>query len=263
MIFLSATFSFNPASTDIIISTAAPQTQGVYSATGTSTSTPVAYPTYNVSSVAASSSTVRTASSNFTLPSATATATLPPNFVMQSSVPYVLSAMDTSNLPAFEYTLLNESAITRQLVCDQQTQFCKTAGCANVNATINENFCNVDTMGTRCSCNKGSSNLQQWNWPVQMQDCLSRGSACTTACSQPGSTTLTRSACTTACNNAFSNSCGTPGQLTASYAVNKVNDKPALTMVQGGTAGDGALSLKAATGALSIVAAGLIGFVLL
>jgi len=83
-----------------------------------------------------------------------------------------------------------------------------------------------------------------------------------TACQQPGGTTQSRTACKNACNNSFTTSCGSPGQYSASYAVNKVNDKPKLSLVQGGTAADGSLALRAATGALSVVAACVVALVL-
>ena len=249
------TFVPNTGSTAIPISTDTAQTPNVYSASGT-IQPAVSVPTFNVSSVAPSSSaSVRTASSNFTLPSATATATWPANFVIQGSNPYSMQSVETTDLPTFYWSLQNESTTSRELICAQQTKFCDTAGCAEEGAMVNVNFCNTETMGTRCTCDKGSSNLQQWKWPVQMSDCLTRGSACNNACMQPGGTTAERQACKTACNSAFSDTCGFPGQYAANYAVDKENQKPGMTMVQGGTAGDGALSLQALTGATTVVLA--------
>lgn len=173
-----------------------------------------------------------------------------------------MQQLDVVNLPTIYYNLLNETEASRPIICNQQTQFCATAGCADAGAKINDNFCNVDTMGVRCSCDKGSANLKQWQWPIQMIDCLLRGSACSQACMKPGESTEQRSACKAACSTQFSSTCGFPGQYSADYAVSKKSEKPALSMVQGGTAGDGALSLKAATGVLSIVAACVVAFVL-
>ena len=174
-----------------------------------------------------------------------------------------MSDVVLDNMPDFTYSLLNESVATRQSVCDQQTHFCQVAGCATPNATINENFCNVETMGTRCTCNKGDSNLQQWKWPVQKMDCLMRGGVCGQACTQPDTSIAQRSACKDACDNNFRNTCGLPGQYSANYAVSKQNQKPALAMVQGGTAGNGGLALSAATGSLSVVVACLAAFLLM
>lgn len=257
------TYGYNSASTDIYLTTDTSTTAFAYSATGTIQPAASSVPFYNVSSVASSASTaVTTASSNFTLPSATATATIPAGFVVQSSVPYAMQALDVVNLPTIYFDLLNETEASRTIICNQQTQFCATAGCADVGAKVNENFCNPDTMGVRCSCDKGSSNLKQWQWPVQMSDCLLRGSACNTACMIPGGSTEQRTACKAACSSQFSSTCGFPGQYSANYAVSKKSEKPGLTMVQGGSAGDGALSLKAVTGVMSIVVACFIAFVL-
>lgn len=165
------------------------------------------------------------------------------------------------DMPSFKYSLVDEDLSYRQLVCDQQTQFCKTAGCAEAGATIDQNFCNVETMGVRCTCNKGSSNLQQWKWPVQMADCLRRGAQCKQSCLIPGGTTQERTACRDACNNNFGATCGRPDQYSSSYAVDKESQKPGMTMVQGGTA-SGALSLKAVKG-LSVVVASIVAFALL
>jgi len=79
---------------------------------------------------------------------------------------------------------------------------------------------------------------------------------------QPGGTTAERQACKTACNSQFSDTCGYPGQYAANYAVDKDGQSPAFTMIQGGTAGDGALTLKAVTGAMAVVVACALTFVL-
>lgn len=117
-------------------------------------------------------------------------------------------------------------------------------------ANAQENFCNVDTMGTACRCTKGASNLDQWKWPVQFADCLRRGTTCRQACTLPGGTTPERTACRNACTSAFGSTCGFPNQYGANYAVSNVNSKPKLAMIQGGSAA-GAMSLRAAAGAVA------------
>lgn len=70
----------------------------------------------------------------------------------------------------------------------------------------------------------------------------------------PGGTTAERTACREACNKNFGGTCGFPNQYSANYAVKKEGDKPKFAMIQGGTAGDGALSLRVAL--TSVVSAG-------
>lgn len=201
-----------------------------------------------VSSIPSSiASDTRTASSNFTLPVPAATASFPANFVMQSSTPFVFTDVDTDNLPTINYSLLNETATQREIICAQQTKFCSTAGCEDAKATIKDNVCNVDTMAVMCTCTKGSSNLQQWKWPVQFQDCLRRGTTCANACALPGGTTQSRNECKSACQASFGGTCGFPNQYAANYAVSKASKKPSLAMIQGGTAGNGAMSVGVAS----------------
>ncbi|PWN33759.1 uncharacterized protein FA14DRAFT_161448 [Meira miltonrushii] len=206
-------------------------------------------------SASGNSTSSLTASSNFTLPNPTASATFPPGFVMQSSVPFVYTDVDTANLPKINYSLLNETVAQRQIICSQQTKFCSTAGCADADAKIKENFCDVDTMAIMCTCTKGSTNLKQWNWPAQFQDCLRRGNTCTNACQLPGGTTQARNDCKDACTKSFGGTCGFANQYSANYAVSKPGQKPNLQMVQGGTAGNGAMSMNVASGAVLSVAA--------
>lgn len=216
-----------------------------------------------VSSIPASiPSDTRTASSNFTLPVPAATATLPANFVMQSSTPFIFTDVDTDNLPTINYSLLNETQAQREIICAQQTKFCSTAGCADEDAKIKDNVCNVDTMGVMCTCTKGSSNLQQWKWPVQFQDCLRRGTTCANACALPGGTTQSRNDCKTACQASFGGTCGFPNQYAANYAVSKANQKPSFSMIQGGSAGNGATSVGVASASV-IAMAGISMLVLL
>jgi hypothetical protein len=118
---------------------------------------------------------------------------------------------------------------------------------------VQYNFCDVDTLASRCTCDKGASNLQQWKWPVQFSDCLARATTCADMCSIPGGTTAQRTACKSACQTNFRDTCGMPGQYSANYAVAKSGDKPNLDMMQGGTAGDGAAFLRASS--LAVAAA--------
>ncbi|CAO1623422.1 unnamed protein product [Parajaminaea phylloscopi] len=190
--------------------------------------------------VAASSAALPTASSNFTLPSGAATATWPAGLVLQSSVPYTLPQFDLEdlNLPAAlaHYHLSNETLSTRQAICDRQTKWCATAGCAEAGAKINENFCDPTTMGTRCTCNKGASLLDQHAWPVQVADCQNRANACTQACWNPSTNVGDRNACISNCAKTLRETCSTPGQISANYAVAKEGDKPSYALMQGGSA---------------------------
>lgn len=233
------TEAYNSATTERIISTdTAPSSSSVSTPASSSTPAP-AVSSFDVSSLPSTiSSTARTASSNFTLPTPDATATWNPALVIQNSSPYVLTAVDTADIPTINWNLLNHTQDQRQLICDQQTQFCQTAGCKDADATIKDNFCNVDTMATKCSCTKGDANLQQYNWPVQFADCTGRSTACTDDCLKPGGSSAERVACREACQKSFSASCGLPGQYAANYAVDKSSQKPKLAMIQGGTAAD-------------------------
>ncbi len=51
-----------------------------------------------------------------------------------------------------------------------QMQFCQTAGCNATDAKLT-NFCETKYMGTACSCSKGASRLEQYQWPVMLADC--------------------------------------------------------------------------------------------
>lgn len=128
--------TFNSASTQRIVATQTATTAHTSSASNTASSS-FSVPFYNVSSVPASLSTASlTASSNFTLPNPTASAAFPPNFVMQNSNPFVFTEVDTADLPKIKYSLLNETEEQRQIICNQQTKFCQTAGCAEEGAKV-------------------------------------------------------------------------------------------------------------------------------
>lgn len=177
------------------------------------------------------------ASSNFTLPAGATTATWPSGRAVPSSVPYNMQIMNLANLsiPAYEYSLASEGSSMRQALCDRQTSWCSTAGCAEAGATVTENFCETDTLASRCTCSKGKSNLNQYNWPVQMADCQNRASACTQACWAQG-VSSNHQQCISNCNSILRNSCSTPGQISANYAVSKRGQSPPLGLMQGGDA---------------------------
>lgn len=233
------TVGFNSASTARIISTDTEAPSSAVASAASSSTPAASVPYYNVSALPSTvSDAPRTASSNFTLPKPDATAAWNPALVVQSSNPYVMQVVDTADMPTINWNLLNHTQQQRQIICDQQTSFCQTAGCKEAGATIKDNFCNVDTMATKCSCTKGDANLQQYNWPVQFADCTGRSTTCTDDCMKPGGTTAERTACRDSCHQNFASTCGLPGQYAANYAVDKESQKPKLGMIQGGTAAD-------------------------
>lgn len=217
------------ATVAVLLAAAAVSAQSAFNSTSNSTSE-------YVSSRAA----VATASSNFTLPSGAATASWPDGLVLPSSVPYSIPHMDLDalGLPSSlkNYHLANETLATRQTICDRQTKWCDTAGCAEADASINENFCDRDTMATRCTCSKGASLLPQYAWPVQVADCQNRASACSQACWDRSLSTSERNSCISNCSNNLRSTCSTPGQVSANYAVSKRGDKPSYALIQGGSA---------------------------
>lgn len=166
---------------------------------------------------------------------------------------------DDLDLPDFSYSLGNESLSTRQALCDRQTRFCGTAGCKQTGATVKENFCNVDTLAARCSCSKGDSNLDQSNWPVQLADCQNRANACIEACWAPATSVQKRNSCRDTCDKTFRQSCGTPGMVSANYAVSKESQKPSGKLIQGGSA-SGALHAVKASGGLAIAVGAVAAF---
>lgn len=232
--------SSSMAASSSVVSSAASSSSAATSSVSTTS--------FNVSAVATGTATslaVSSASSNYTLPSASQTATWPSGLAIQSSVPYNLASVDLDDLdiPTFYYNLINETQSYREDLCTRQVKFCSTAGCASASsgATIKENYCTVTTMATRCSCSSGDSNLPQYHWPVELADCQNRASACTSACMQI-TTISDQSTCKTNCQNVFRNSCGLPGQIAADYSTEKANDTPEYSYIQGGTASSGAMS---------------------
>jgi hypothetical protein len=140
------------------------------SASGTILPTLNPVPSFDMSSAAAAAASSgalnRTASSNYTLPSATATATPGPGFVVQQSNPYVMQVVDPKDLPKMNFNLANETEVRRQVICGQQTKFCATAGCAEAGATIN------------VSVRSGGAAAGEWRSPLCAVQLLRRRHAC-------------------------------------------------------------------------------------
>lgn len=140
-----------------------------------------------------------------------------------------------NNLPTFYWTLANASFSHTQLqqICDQQTHFCATSGCSDGDDTISKNFCDVNKgMATMCTCKTSYSRLPQYQWPVQMQDCLFRLQACTDACNNQRATPFTqRGQCSQACADQIGSSCGKVEQYGATYAVQKPGQTPSYHIV--------------------------------
>lgn len=251
------------ASAGVIAQSSSGSSSSSSAATSSSTNTSASSASSSSSSSTSAQSQTPTASSNYSLPSPSATASWPAGLVLQSSVPYQLPTMDwdelATELPEFSYHLANESLSTRQSICNRQTSFCATAGCADSTATVKENFCNVETLAARCSCSKGDSNLDQANWPVQLADCQNRANACSSACWSPATSVEKRNSCRDTCDKTFRQSCGTPGMVSANYAVAKESQTPSYTLIQGGNA-SGALTFFKPALSLVISAVGLTTF---
>lgn len=87
-----------------------------------------------------------------------------------------------------------------------------------------------------------------------MADCQNRASACTQSCWNPAETSIQdRQACLKTCSQTLRDSCSTPGQVAANYAVSKEGQKPNYDIVQGGSA-SGAMGLVAGKGVTAAVA---------
>lgn len=132
-------------------------------------------------------------------------------------------------------------------------QFCAAAGCDDPDAKLN-NFCETKYMGVVCSCSKGASRLQQYQWPVMLADCQGRNTACRDACIKPGQGVADQNKCLDVCSQNFGSTCGKPGQYAANYAVGKKGDKPSYTVVQGGTAQNSALGKNVGKVSVALVA---------
>lgn len=198
-----------------------------------------------------------TASSNYTLPSATATGVFPTLPVLQSN-PYQIVFADTQGLPLINWNLAMNSSSeqSKEALCTSQMQFCQTAGCNATDAKLT-NFCETKYMGVACSCSKGASRLEQYQWPVMLADCQGRNTACRDACIKPGQSVGDQNKCLGVCEENFGSTCGKPGQYAANYAVGKEGNKPSYTVVQGGTAQNGALGragvARVTVGAVAVV----------
>lgn len=198
-----------------------------------------------------------TASSNYTLPSATATGVFPtlPSLQGQSN-PYQIVFANTAGLPTYNWNLaLNSSSEqSKTALCASQMQFCAKAGCNDTEAKLT-NFCETKYMGVACSCSKGASRLEQYQWPVMLADCQGRNTACRDACVKPGQSVADQDKCLDTCAQNYGSTCGKPGQYAANYAVGKEGAKPSYTIVQGGTAQNGALAKSAGMAGVVAVAA--------
>ncbi|CDS00720.1 uncharacterized protein SPSC_04586 [Sporisorium scitamineum] len=213
---------------------------------------PTSQSTINVSILPSSVPAVSSsASSNYTLPNPTATGTFASIPTLQSK-PYQIVFADTSDLPTYNWNLATNSSSdqVKTALCASQMQFCQTAGCNQTDAKLT-NFCEIKYMGVACSCSKGASRLEQYQWPVMLADCQGRNTACREACIKPGQSVEDQNKCLDVCAQNFGSTCGKPGQYAANYAVKKEGDKPSYTVVQGGTAQNGALTAKG-VGKLSV-----------
>ena len=84
-----------------------------------------------------------------------------------------------------------------------------------------------------------------------MADCQNRASACTQSCWDPATTSIeNRQSCLSTCSSTLRDSCSTPGQVAANYAVSKRGQTPSYTIVQGGTASGAAAMLMRSKGAV-------------
>ncbi|GAC97188.1 hypothetical protein PHSY_004773 [Pseudozyma hubeiensis SY62] len=192
-----------------------------------------------------------TASSNYTLPSLTATGTFASIPTLRSN-PYQIVFANTDGLPPINWNLaMNNSDQVKSALCTSQMQFCNTAGCNTTDAKLT-NFCETKYMGVACSCSKGASRLEQYQWPVMLADCQGRNIACRDACIKPGQNVEAQNKCLDVCAQNYGSTCGKPGQYAANYAVSKEGNKPSYTVVQGGTAQNGAL--RAGVGMVGVMA---------
>ncbi|KAE8216032.1 hypothetical protein CF319_g3185 [Tilletia indica] len=151
----------------------------------------------------------------------------------------------SSALPNFSWNLLNVTDIQRNILCAQQTKFCTSSGCQDNTANITINFCNNQTLASRCACNTGATVMKQSDWPLELADCQGRGSACKATCfqSQYSGNLL---ACQQACQKTYTDTCATDNQVAADYSVMKQGDKPSYALITGGSAGSvpGAASVR-------------------
>lgn len=140
------------------------------------------------------------------------------------------SQISAEQLPVFYFNVANASLSDTDLgtMCDQQRRFCQIAGCEDENDEVYHNWCDPKTgMAVMCTCRHSRSRLAQFEWPVQMNDCLMRVQECHDKCNNGRATPFTqRSQCTQACADHIGSSCGKPEQYGANYAVFKPGEKP-------------------------------------
>lgn len=121
--------------------------------------------------------------------------------------PHLSSRPTSSNLifpPVLFFPSLPQDTVTKQMLCDQQESWCTKAGCEDPEAKVDDNFCNPETMASRCTCSKGKSLLSEYNWPVSSNDCTLRNTMCLNACKDVRTTSVAdRSACVDKCNSTF------------------------------------------------------------
>ncbi|CAD6889008.1 unnamed protein product [Tilletia controversa] len=156
------------------------------------------------------------------------------------------NAQDSSALPSFSWNLMNTTQTQRDILCVQQKKYCSMSGCEDNSANITLNFCNAQTLGARCACNAGATEMKQSDWPIELADCQGRGLACKATCFQAQYSSNLQT-CQQACDKTYTSTCATDSQFAADYSVMKENDKPSYAMIVGGTAGSvpGAASMRA------------------
>ena len=142
---------------------------------------------------------------------------------------------EIQHLPKLYFNLANSSLSSdnKKVICDLQVQYCQTAGCKNDTDVIEHNFCDLQKgMATMCTCKKSLSRLNQYEWPVQVHDCLIRLQKCIDMCNNKRETNFRqRSDCTNACDAQIGSSCSKPEQYGASYMVSAPGNTPTYQIV--------------------------------
>ena len=145
------------------------------------------------------------------------------------------SPLSEEQLPKFTFNIANSSVEDSQLatLCDQQRKFCATAGCEDGDDEVSHNLCDEKNgMAVMCTCKKSRSRLAQYEWPVQMNDCLMRVQRCQDTCNNGRKTPfMQRAQCTQACADHIGSSCGKPVQYGVNYAVSKPGQTPNYQLV--------------------------------
>ena len=145
------------------------------------------------------------------------------------------SPISEEQLPKFYFNIANSSLPNTDFssLCDQQRKFCATAGCEDDDDQISNNLCDEKNgMAVMCTCKKSRSRLAQFEWPVQLNDCLMRTQQCQDTCNNGRETSFVqRSQCTQACADHIGSSCGKPVQYGANYAVTTPGQRPNYQLV--------------------------------